>query len=288
MSPRRSNRSAGLPCRAGRPEPPDHRLRAVAVPVDGWIQPYARLFDVTTPAAATVSGTATAATSILPLPRPARVPPGAVARLHSGAGADSRHVCRRPVLHVLGRDGVARIQGRIPAAGSTATAPTSSTIGALDDAAVWVTGRTQRGSLFFYLAVILTVAFVLPLTALPLAGRPAPEGHLLHRSQLAAAAHGRCRDHHWGAGRGPGQQALPGRADGLRHRLRHRADVRAAGSAGPGADADAGGDHHPGGLRAGHAQPSSRAAGPHRRQLPGGPACIIGLAFGVTMVFVAI
>ena len=50
------------------------------------------------------------------------------------------------------------------------------TIGALDDAAVWVTGRTQRGSLFFYLSVILTVAFVLPLTALVLANKPLPGG----------------------------------------------------------------------------------------------------------------
>ncbi len=50
------------------------------------------------------------------------------------------------------------------------------TIGALDDVAVWVTGRTQRGSLFFYLAVILTVAFVLPLTALIIAGKPLPDG----------------------------------------------------------------------------------------------------------------
>jgi multicomponent Na+:H+ antiporter subunit A len=40
------------------------------------------------------------------------------------------------------------------------------TIGALDDVAVWITGRTQRGSLYFYLAVILSVAFVLPLSAI--------------------------------------------------------------------------------------------------------------------------
>jgi multicomponent Na+:H+ antiporter subunit A len=50
------------------------------------------------------------------------------------------------------------------------------TIGALDDIAVWITGRTQRGSLYFYLAVILSVAFVLPLSALIAANKPLPEG----------------------------------------------------------------------------------------------------------------
>ena len=49
------------------------------------------------------------------------------------------------------------------------------TIGAVDDAAIWVTGRTQRGSLFFYLAVILSVATVLPLVVM-LATRPAIPG----------------------------------------------------------------------------------------------------------------
>ena len=46
------------------------------------------------------------------------------------------------------------------------------TVGAVDDAAIWVTGRTQRGSLFFYLAVILSVATALPLTVM-LVTRPA-------------------------------------------------------------------------------------------------------------------
>jgi multicomponent Na+:H+ antiporter subunit A len=50
------------------------------------------------------------------------------------------------------------------------------TIGGLDDAAVWITGRTQRGSLYYYLAVILSVAFVLPLSVMLVAGKPLPEG----------------------------------------------------------------------------------------------------------------
>ncbi|WP_413248817.1 Na+/H+ antiporter subunit A [Sinomonas flava] len=41
-----------------------------------------------------------------------------------------------------------------------------SIIGALDDAAIWVTGRTQRGSLYFYLAVILAVAAAVPFAVL--------------------------------------------------------------------------------------------------------------------------
>ncbi len=109
------------------------------------------------------------------------------------------------------------------------------------------------------------------------AGRPdrreqaAAGGPVLRGSELAAAAGGGRRDRDRGAGRRPGQQAVPRRADGLGDRLRHRPDVRAAGRAGPGADPDAGGNHHPGGVRAGHAQPAGRTAGPHRRQVPGGP-----------------
>ena len=48
-------------------------------------------------------------------------------------------------------------------------------IGVLDDVAVWVTGRTQRGSLTFYLFVILLVAILTPLTAVLLRGAPAPQ-----------------------------------------------------------------------------------------------------------------
>ncbi len=40
------------------------------------------------------------------------------------------------------------------------------TIGVLDDVAIWVTGRTQRGSLAFYLTVILGMAIVTPLLSI--------------------------------------------------------------------------------------------------------------------------
>ncbi|MCC9173595.1 Na+/H+ antiporter subunit A [Arthrobacter sp. zg-Y179] len=48
-------------------------------------------------------------------------------------------------------------------------------IGVLDDVAVWVTGRTQRGSLLFYLFVILTMAILTPLMALILRSAPLPQ-----------------------------------------------------------------------------------------------------------------
>ncbi|MFD1211885.1 Na+/H+ antiporter subunit A [Arthrobacter sp. GCM10027362] len=47
-------------------------------------------------------------------------------------------------------------------------------VGALDEAAIWVTGRTQRGSLIFYLFVILSVAVATPVGALLLFGAPWP------------------------------------------------------------------------------------------------------------------
>ncbi|MDQ4502582.1 Na+/H+ antiporter subunit A [Sinomonas sp. ASV322] len=49
------------------------------------------------------------------------------------------------------------------------------TVGAIDDLAIWVTGRTQRGSLFFYLAVILSVATAVPLVVM-LVTRPSIPG----------------------------------------------------------------------------------------------------------------
>lgn len=128
-------------------------------PVDGWIQPYAALF----------SGHAGAA----------------------GGEADAGHLALwhglTPALGLTavtfalglamfyGRNAVSRVQALVPGwvDGDRAY---QLTIGALDDAAVWITGRTQRGSLYFYLAVILTVAFALPLTALVLANKPLPDG----------------------------------------------------------------------------------------------------------------
>ncbi|KIS25778.1 monovalent cation/H+ antiporter subunit A [Arthrobacter sp. SPG23] len=126
-------------------------------PVDGWIQPYAAEFvhDGGDPAKAA----------------------GHLALWHGLTPA----LGLTALTFVLGlamfygRTLVARAQGTVPAwvDGDRAY---QMTIGALDDVAVWVTGRTQRGSLFFYLAVILTVAFALPLTALLIAGKPLPDG----------------------------------------------------------------------------------------------------------------
>lgn len=126
-------------------------------PVDEWIQPYAAEFvhDGGDPASAA----------------------GHLALWHGPTPA----LGLTAITFVLGlamfygRNLVARAQGRVPAwvDGDRAY---QITIGALDDAAVWITGRTQRGSLFFYLAVILTVAFALPLTALIIARKPLPNG----------------------------------------------------------------------------------------------------------------
>ena len=132
-------------------------------PVDGWIQPYAALFAATT---ATVPDAGS----------PGRQA-GHLALWHGLTPA----LALTAVTFVLGlamhygRALVARAQDRVPAwiDGDRAY---QRTIGALDDVAVWVTGRTQRGSLYYYLAVILTVAFALPLTALILAGKPLPGG----------------------------------------------------------------------------------------------------------------
>ncbi|WP_045077337.1 Na+/H+ antiporter subunit A [Psychromicrobium lacuslunae] len=60
-------------------------------------------------------------------------------------------------------------------------------IGALDDVAVWITGRTQRGSLFFYLAVILSTAVVVNIVAVILSGRPLPEMYLIDPGSPAQA-----------------------------------------------------------------------------------------------------
>ncbi|NOJ59071.1 Na+/H+ antiporter subunit A [Arthrobacter sp. 260] len=49
------------------------------------------------------------------------------------------------------------------------------TIGTLDDVAVWITGRTQRGSLAFYLFVILTMAILTPLSAIIFFDAPVPD-----------------------------------------------------------------------------------------------------------------
>ena len=57
-----------------------------------------------------------------------------------------------------------------------------SVIGVLDDVAVWITGRTQRGSLAFYLFVILATAVVTPLTALIIFDAPLPTSFRIAQS----------------------------------------------------------------------------------------------------------
>ncbi|XKH57220.1 Na+/H+ antiporter subunit A [Citricoccus nitrophenolicus] len=63
------------------------------------------------------------------------------------------------------KDGVARFQEAVPS-WVDAQRIYRSALRGLDDVAVWVTGRTQRGSLSFYLFIILAVAFIAPLLAL--------------------------------------------------------------------------------------------------------------------------
>lgn len=126
------------------------------VAVDAWIQPYAALFAP----AAGAEGTASS-----------------LALWHGftpALGLSAFALAAGTALHYL-RNAVAQAQSRIPdwIDGDRAY---QNTIGALDDIAVWVTGRTQRGSLYFYLAVILSVAFAVPLTVILLANKPLPGG----------------------------------------------------------------------------------------------------------------
>lgn len=127
-------------------------------PVDAWVQPYAALFASTAPDAGTPAGQA-----------------GHLALWHGftpALGLTALTFALGAAMH-FGRTLVARAQSRVPG-WIDGDRTYQLAIGALDDAAVWVTGRTQRGSLYFYLAVILTMAFVLPLTAMLLAGKPLP------------------------------------------------------------------------------------------------------------------
>jgi len=129
------------------------------VPVDAWIQPYAALFASTAPDAGTPAQQA-----------------GHLALWHGftpALGLTALTFVLGAAMY-FGRSAVARAQSLVPAwvDGDRAY---QLTIGALDDAAVWITGRTQRGSLYFYLAVILSVAFVLPLVAIVLGGTAMPQ-----------------------------------------------------------------------------------------------------------------
>ncbi|MFE4544942.1 Na+/H+ antiporter subunit A [Arthrobacter sp. NPDC056727] len=129
-------------------------------PVDAWIQPYAALFAEATHDA----GTPAAAAGHLALWH-GLTPALGLTAITFAAGA----------AMFYGRAVVDRIQGAVPP-WFDADRGYQLTIGALDDAAVWITGRTQRGSLYFYLAVILSVACALPLSALIVANKPLPEG----------------------------------------------------------------------------------------------------------------
>jgi multicomponent Na+:H+ antiporter subunit A len=124
-------------------------------PVDTWIQPYSALF-ADAPDAADAGHLAL---------WHGLTPALGLTAITFAAGA----------AMFYGRNLVARAQSLVPdwVDGDRAY---QHTIGALDDIAVWVTGRTQRGSLYFYLTVILTVAFAVPLAALIAANKPLPEG----------------------------------------------------------------------------------------------------------------
>ncbi|MDJ0319016.1 Na+/H+ antiporter subunit A [Pseudarthrobacter sp. PS3-L1] len=129
-------------------------------PVDSWIQPYAAQFASTAPDAGTPAEQA-----------------GYLALWHGltpALGLTAITFALGLAMY-FGRGAVSRAQSRVPG-WVDGDRSYQLTIGALDDVAVWVTGRTQRGSLFFYLAVILTVAFVLPLTAILIANKPLPGG----------------------------------------------------------------------------------------------------------------
>lgn len=124
-------------------------------PVDSWIQPYAALF---------AGGEEAVDAGHLALWH-GLTPALGLTAITFVAGA----------AMFYGRNVVSRVQSLVPdwVDGDRAY---QHTIGALDDVAVWVTGRTQRGSLYFYLTVILTVAFAVPLAALLLNNKPLPDG----------------------------------------------------------------------------------------------------------------
>ncbi|OFI36779.1 Na+/H+ antiporter subunit A [Arthrobacter sp. SW1] len=145
------------------------------VPVDAWIQPYAALFIP-----AHDAGTSVPEAGHLALWH-GLTPALGLTAVTFAAG----------LAMFYWRNAVSRAQERVPdwVDGDRAY---QNTIGALDDVAVWVTGRTQRGSLYFYLAVILSVAFVVPLSVLIVSNKPLPGGLYLvdpnSPLQLVAAA----------------------------------------------------------------------------------------------------
>ncbi|GAA3703848.1 Na+/H+ antiporter subunit A [Zhihengliuella alba] len=76
-------------------------------------------------------------------------------------------------LMFAGRSAVGRLQDRVPAL-VDAEAVYRHTVGGIDNLAVWVTGRTQRGSLRFYLMVIIVVGAATPASAVILLDQPVP------------------------------------------------------------------------------------------------------------------
>jgi multicomponent Na+:H+ antiporter subunit A len=127
-------------------------------PVDAWIQPYAALFAST----AADAGTPVEQAGHLALWH----------GLNPALGLTALTFVLGLAMH-SGRKLVERAQSRVPG-WIDGDRFYQLTIGALDDVAVWITGRTQRGSLYFYLSVILSMAFALPLTTMLVAGKPLP------------------------------------------------------------------------------------------------------------------
>ncbi|WP_285727506.1 Na+/H+ antiporter subunit A [Psychromicrobium xiongbiense] len=131
------------------------------LPVQDWALPYAQLF-------AEGHGTVDAGHSAPHLAVLMLGPALALSVLTLGLG----------LLLFWGRVLVARLQSRLYPL-IDAEKIYRALIGGLDNTAIWITGRTQRGSLFFYLAVILSTAIVVDLVAALGPGRPMPGLYLL-------------------------------------------------------------------------------------------------------------
>ncbi|WP_369045502.1 Na+/H+ antiporter subunit A [Sinomonas sp. P10A9] len=135
-------------------------------PVDSWVGPYAA--DVAAGAAAATHDAARAAAAGI----------GGVPHLAvwHGVGLPLAFSAAGWLIGALlfaARGAVERAQSRLGVP-VDAERGYRAIIGATDDVAIWVTGRTQRGSLFFYLAVILAVAALVPIAALLAGGAPLP------------------------------------------------------------------------------------------------------------------
>ncbi|TYD00324.1 Na+/H+ antiporter subunit A [Arthrobacter echini] len=123
------------------------------VPLDLLVQPYATLFasDIAAPHLALWHGVSLSLVLTV---------------VTLGAGV---------ALFVL-RNPLERFQAKLPQV-PEAAAVYRSTVSVLDAVAFWVTGRTQRGSLAFYLSIILSTAVLVPLTALILFDGPVPTAY---------------------------------------------------------------------------------------------------------------